>query len=138
MLGRWSTEQCPALTHPPPDHTALLAPSKLLQQSLCELWRGNLSSQQAADRRDVLRVQQLSRMPGDLSVLGQTLYHDKSSSFVLLFLGSGRVLGLSLRSFSFLSSVFSFPGGESAVDLAGSRLQRKTGSEKKNTWSPLL
>lgn len=31
-------EWCRALT--PPDHTALLAPSKLLQQSLYKLWRG--------------------------------------------------------------------------------------------------
>lgn len=77
-------------------------------------------------------------MSGDLSVLGQTPYHDKSSSFVLPFSGSGGVFGLSLRSFSFLTSVFSFPGGESAVDLAGGKLQRKTGSEKKYPEPPLV
>ena len=71
------------------------------------------------------------RMSGDLSVLRQPPCCDKSSSFVLPFLGSGGVLGLSLRSFSFLSAVFGFPGRESAVDLAGGRLQMKTGSEKK-------
>lgn len=51
-------------------------------------------------------MQQLSGMLGDLLVLGQIPYHERSSSFVLPFLGSGGVLGLYFRSFLFLSSVF--------------------------------